>query len=385
MNDDSAETRKFGGIELCRFLCALAVVIYHFQQFFCSRVWIYAIDADVAGRAAYPLYGALAPFYHQGDSAVRVFWAISGFIFFWKYAEPIHDRTIDGAKFFVWRFAQLYPLHLLTLAVVAGLQALYLLGHKDYFIYPAGLAELPSQLLMWSNWLFSMPKSFNGPIWSVSVEVLTYGAFFALARLARPDARLRLAAVLAAFVLLTTPFGARVWDAANCALLFFGGGYVQLVVTRLAPSLRRPAFWIAVAAVVVSAVSTFHDGLAESNPTPSRMLFFVLAIVAAFALIEDALPLDLSRAGKLGELTYGSYLWHFPLQIALVLVVDAMGLSRASLLSPLVLALWLGATFALAAASHRYFELPAQTAIRAAYLKRIAKATQAPGAAEPVC
>jgi peptidoglycan/LPS O-acetylase OafA/YrhL len=84
---------------------------------------------------------------------------------------------------------------------------------------------------------------------------------------------------------------------------------------------------------------------------------------------------------RLGDLTYGSYLWHFPLQLAFVVVIDRIGWGREIFLSPLPLVIWIGLTFILAAASHRFFELPTQNAIRRAFSPRLFP--QAPRLAQP--
>jgi peptidoglycan/LPS O-acetylase OafA/YrhL len=66
-----------------------------------------------------PLYGLLQPFYEAGEYWVWLFWCISGYIFFWKYRDAIHDRSTGGWIFFLLRLSRLYLLHLVTLALVA--------------------------------------------------------------------------------------------------------------------------------------------------------------------------------------------------------------------------------------------------------------------------
>ena len=57
IDERKAETGKMLGLEIVRFLCAIAVLIWHYQHFY-----------DVAGSPAFarpeqPLYGALTVFY----------------------------------------------------------------------------------------------------------------------------------------------------------------------------------------------------------------------------------------------------------------------------------------------------------------------------------
>ena len=64
-----------------------------------------------------------------------------------------------------------------------------------------------------------------------------------------------------------------------------------------------------------------------------------------------------------GNLTYSSYLLHFPLQLMLAIAVAASGIIP-PLTSPWFLAAYLGTTLGVAANSYRWFELPVQRWLR---------------------
>ena len=90
------------------------------------------------------------------------------------------------------------------------------------------------------------------------------------------------------------------------------------------------------------------------------------------------MPLRRSAVTKVGDLTYASYLLHFPIQLAAVLAIDAMGFSRELFLAPWALIAFFLATFGLAWIVFRVFEMPAQDALRTAWLgrrKRVAATT----------
>jgi peptidoglycan/LPS O-acetylase OafA/YrhL len=70
-----------------------------------------------------------------------------------------------------------------------------------------------------------------------------------------------------------------------------------------------------------------------------------------------------------GNLTYSSYLLHFPLQLLLAIAVATTGILP-KLTSPAFLAAYLGITLGISALSYRYFELPAQQWLRQRTLKR---------------
>jgi peptidoglycan/LPS O-acetylase OafA/YrhL len=173
-------TNKLLGLEGLRFLATLAVLIWHYQHFaFISDKPVDLIKSEL------PYYAGLFPFYEAGRYGVWVFWCISGFIFFWKYRDAISDRSISGWTFFVFRLSRLYPLHFMTLMLVALLQPIYFTLNGYFFVYPNNdIPHFAAQLFMASDWLPLFGNSFNGPIWSVSVEVLVYAVFFLTLRFA---------------------------------------------------------------------------------------------------------------------------------------------------------------------------------------------------------
>ena len=88
------------------------MLLYHYMHFAMS-------GTDHSRYTHYlalqPARWLLAPFYDYGFYAVQLFWIISGFVF----AAVYFDRAVTGRAFAANRFARLYPLHLLTLLVVA--------------------------------------------------------------------------------------------------------------------------------------------------------------------------------------------------------------------------------------------------------------------------
>jgi peptidoglycan/LPS O-acetylase OafA/YrhL len=114
-------------------------------------------------------------------------------------------------------------------------------------------------------------------------------------------------------------------------------------------------------------------GLCLSVATNFRfgsIIGFSFFVVAAFALLDEVVSLRRSALTNIGDLTYASYLLHFPIQLASVLVVDALGLSRDLFLAPGALAAFILGTFGSAWIVFRIFEMPAQDALRAAWLRR---------------
>jgi peptidoglycan/LPS O-acetylase OafA/YrhL len=67
----------------------------------------------------------------------------------------------------------------------------------------------------------------------------------------------------------------------------------------------------------------------------------------------------------IGDTTYSVYLWHFPIQVAILTAVEYFGLGRAGLHSPLGLILWIGGILTVGHISFRVIERPLQVRVKA--------------------
>ncbi len=354
---------KLLGLEALRFLSALAVLFWHYQHF-----WYVGPDPVGFARADQPLYPAFQLFYEWGVYGVQVFWLISGFIFFWKYRDDIHDRTTSAWRFFVLRFSRLYPLHLLTFLLVALLQARYHALTGLYHVYQANDGyHAALQLLMASNWGAQAGDSFNGPIWSVSLEVLAYLFFFVFAM----RAGRKTWPVMLVVVLVAIAYQAKLGHVFQCIFCFFVGGL--LVEPGRAPFLQRHRALIAGASFVyiaATAVVARHWHLFDRKPVVH------LYIVTAAALLIHVLSQFEWPAGRsarwveaAGNTTYASYLLHFPLQMALMLYAVGSGW-RIPREDPAFLVAYLALSIGIGAVAFRAFEMPAQGWLRRRMLGR---------------
>lgn len=363
----SPEKDKLLGLEGLRFLATFAVLLWHYQHFA-------FVAGDPVGyvRTELPYYALLFPFYEAGQYGVWIFWCISGFIFFWKYRETIPKRAIDGGTFFVFRLSRLYPLHLATLLLVAVLQPFYFHHNGYFFVYQNNdLPHFLRQLVMASDWMLPRSESFNGPIWSVSVEVLVYAAFFVALRFVTASPLFNLL-VIAISIGMGTQVSA-------CLSFFYAGGLAAFARQRIARTPHRPIVeivaWsaaIIIPLVVVSTSLRFRlvDWAALLAYTP-LLLFCCSGRLSlpkpVAALLESA-----------GNMTYSCYLLHFPIQLAI-----ALGFTLAQQPIPyqnhLFWAAFMMSTLLAANLVYRYFEVPAQRLIRHALLsKRDAAQTSQP-------
>jgi peptidoglycan/LPS O-acetylase OafA/YrhL len=159
--------RHFYSLDVLRGVAALGVVVYHWPHFFFVGTKDGHVDINLL-----PLSFILKPLYLEGWRAVDLFFCLSGFIFYWLYSKKIVSGATSLKEFFVLRFSRLYPLHFVTLLVAAAGQFLMLRYFGSFFVYPNNdLYHFLLQLVFASNWGFERGNSFNGPVWSVSVEV----------------------------------------------------------------------------------------------------------------------------------------------------------------------------------------------------------------------
>lgn len=332
------------------------MVVFHYHHFYLADAFARPMLPDVS---AFPHAAILGPVYRHGHFAVELFWAISGFVFAHVYLA----RPVTARAFLVARIARLYPLHLATLLLVAGVQAASLqwaghwqiYAHNDlrHFLLNLGMAT------HWSSW--SRGLSFNGPIWSVSLETVAYALFFLSLGLLR---------------------GAGPWAAAGLGALFFAIGTAGIELP-----LFRPGAFLCAAFFFAGTAAYFLHVLCEGRRILSLAALAGMAGLGGLglaagwtqvALIGACSVAVLLTAGldrwsppvlpvlrTLGDLSYSIYLVHVPMQMILLLVLDlSFGASRALAASPLTLPVYVLAVLGVSWLVHVRFERPAGRYLR---------------------
>lgn len=379
-----SETRLHA-LDTLRGVAALSVVLWHWQHFFAiSGSW-------TAGwlRSAQPFFVVLKPFYEIGWAAVDLFFALSGFIFFWLYGDAIASGAMRAGRFALLRFSRLYPLHVATFLLVAALEAVFQQKTGNYFVYDSGSwVTALRTLFMAQQWTPpTLDQTFNGPAWSVSIEVLLYGIFFAVMRAGLKGARIAIDIVVIGiiiFFLYNEMVGRGIAG-------FFAGGIVYRIVERIKrrSDARRIALLIAGAAIAswaiiaimnyLDLVPLFDHWFAGGWSRPAigfylversnvLLLAFILIVtpltLAALALHEQVLGGRYERFSFLGDISYSSYLLHFPMQLSLALIALRMGWHPETFQHGWVMIVFYVVLIALATASYHFFERPLQSLIR---------------------
>lgn len=113
-----------------------------------------------------------------GGVAVGFFFVLSGFILTYVYGSQLERK--DVPRFWLARWARIWPLHVVCLALALLLQPSHHVPHdgRSWAVLASHIALLQS----WStdhDWTLAL----NGPAWSISVELFFYLSFPLLARL----------------------------------------------------------------------------------------------------------------------------------------------------------------------------------------------------------
>lgn len=296
-----------------RFFAALHVAFYHLLD-----------------PASLP--GVLRPIVGVGYVGVSFFFLLSGYILTYSHALEYERGKGVPTKFWLARFARIYPLYLVSMILAAYV-------NSGQFHQKIHILAFIADLFVVQSWSIRMVNFFNVPAWSVANEAFFYFVFpFVLMRLRPSSARRALLAVAFFWVAAIAAPLLCVWlrpqvswheDAAaalhSSSLVFrvrrlpifalpqfLAGISLGWFFLRYRPS-KRAASWLAFAGVVLS-IAMFM----LSHSFPMIVLHNGL-LIPVFAMLILGLSADnwISRLFSipplvlLGESSFALYLLHF--------------------------------------------------------------------------
>lgn len=315
---DRVYPQRFWLLDNLRGMASLSVVIFHYQHFYFSAPGTLPTSFD---RSALPFYGFLCPLYNMGYNAVQLFFVISGFVFFFVYYRPVRDQTVTGREYFVARFSRLYPLHAATLIFVAFGQWISMRLTGQFTVYSYNdFYHFVLNCFFASHWGLQSGDSFNGPVWSLSIEVVLYFLFYIYAsQIATNSPRHFVNLLIACGLLLAirpampTPI-AEILHAAVC---FLAGGIAFFVWEKISRLENRHQLWlfaficVGVAAALLLFIATELRAALHFVVFPALVLSLGVAQSLSFGAGKN------SRI--IGDISYSTYLLHFPLQLSVII------------------------------------------------------------------
>ncbi|MEZ5245184.1 MAG: acyltransferase family protein [Acidimicrobiales bacterium] len=312
--------------------------------------------------------------------ALSQFFTLSGFLVMSILLRRLeHPDGLRVMGFWGRRYRRLMPASLLTLAGVI-LFGFTLATEQQV---DALRSSIPAALGQVVNWHFVVTDAsyvdlFTSPspiqhFWSLAVEeqfyLLTPLLLLAVIRFTRDPRVLAIGFAVAAFASTAWMY----WlfeDGASIDRLYYGtdtraaemllGCLLAIVLQHRRPVLGRGGRYVlgfaGLAAYAASVWAFFSVTLTDGRMYRGGFLTFsLLSCIVVYSLVEDAGPLSrllgLRPLAALGRITYGVYLFHWPLMLALT--EDRTGLDGWWLF-----ALQVSVSLALAALSAKYFEAP---------------------------
>lgn len=249
--------------------------------------------------------------------AVDFFFVLSGFVIFASYHERL-GQGFSRARFMLLRIGRLWPLHVAILLAFVALEILPLaLGDgAGAFAGRQSLETLPANFLLIQTFVHPDAMTWNGPSWSISVELALYLlAAILLSRIPRMAPYVFAAMAAAAGIALMgvdwkayPAFAFGVTSVLRGIGGFGFGVFAAFLWLRLpsSPMWQRSAPWLeGVTAAVALGVVAWPMGML-SNHAAFALLVFV------FAFDSGPLSRALSMRGFVwvGLISYSIYLVH---------------------------------------------------------------------------
>lgn len=126
------------------------------------------------------------PIIRNGGIAVPLFFVLSGFVIASSYGKRLNSSE-ELKTFFIRRFGRVYPIHILTLAILVLLEFMKMVmtnngvqSGQPPFAGSNSVASLIANVFLLQSIVPFGDYTWNGPSWSLSVEFYTYLIFAAV-------------------------------------------------------------------------------------------------------------------------------------------------------------------------------------------------------------
>ncbi|MEO7548287.1 MAG: acyltransferase [Ramlibacter sp.] len=332
---------NYPGIDLLRALAAMLVLVYHV--------------IEVGGWSGFPTTGAYIP-WRQGWIGVDLFFTISGFVIALSALDGLQREGLQFRKSFaVRRLARIVPLYLLTCAAFLALIKPSYLQLSPYVL----ITHIGSHLLFLHNLNPHTHGSINGPSWSIALEMQFYLLMiWVTPRLVRASpVRLAIGAMVVAaswrflMTILLVPGEAEpilqlvyttqlpgVIDqfALGIALAMTIRQHSGFALRYLLPGWRNFSGWFLLAGCLLGLANSIFHTSSYWQSTAMIVGWRPLLGAGFAALLAAAICFPWANARALapiryvGTISYGIYLWH--MLVLLALTANAPGVKGSGLL-----------------------------------------------------
>ena len=304
--------RYFYFIDFLRWFAAMGVLIHHYKAHFnisSDRIYNSKVFSIIMDNAIIGSYG------------VWFFWSVSGFVF----ANILTNQKTKLFEFSIKRFSRLYPLHFLTLLLITILE-FYSFSRFDSFQISTNIYDLYHfilNLFLISEWGLQNGPSFNGVIWSVSIEIPVYFIFFAMILFIKKNllTYIFLFFILFKLLLHTDLFH---YHLKACLFYFLFGAFIYLFCLRY-EKYKRFFIFVSIVGVLIWPLLVHIEKIEYfafiKNFLPSTLTLFGSLILFAF-FIEKTFSSIGKKLSFLGNASYAIYLTHLPIQVFILILLN---------------------------------------------------------------
>jgi peptidoglycan/LPS O-acetylase OafA/YrhL len=143
-----------------RFFAAIYVVLFHHGSALCL------LGTSVCNLISY------------GYISVSLFFVLSGFVLAYSYLDPKNIQSINKKRFWIARFARIYPLYVLSLILsLPSFASKFEYFSGSFITNLKGFCSAFLSLLLLQSWTPWTSTVFNTPTWAVSSESFLYFIF----------------------------------------------------------------------------------------------------------------------------------------------------------------------------------------------------------------
>jgi peptidoglycan/LPS O-acetylase OafA/YrhL len=278
-----------------RALAALGVVLFHFTGDTTLAQILAAHEGDWLG---------FRRLFASGYLGVDLFFVLSGFIIHHVYRSKFATNITSGsyAAFLRYRFARIWPVHIVTMAAMLALYAIAISvlnrepSHKEAYSIPVVVTNI-AMLHAWIGY-----PSPNIPAWSISAEWFAYVLFpFMCMGLLRVSIGAKVGLIIAAF------FVVELWGNTHPLLRITPEFMIGMVLRDLLPPQPRPAFigLMAVGGLLASIYLIQTEALALKVALLSTLIVALTSPTDWLTKVLSTTPLV-----YLGEISYSTYMTH---------------------------------------------------------------------------